>query len=70
MRAQPGDILVIEGFRTGQPARRGTIVEVGSADGAPPYVVSWLDAGGLTTMYPGPDAHVVPAGQPTDAPGS
>ena len=66
MHAQPGDTLVIEGFRTGQPPRRGTIIEVGSEDGTPPYLVSWLDAGNPTTVYPGPDAHIVPAGNEED----
>jgi hypothetical protein len=57
MRAQVGDVLIIEANTVGTPARRGTILEVRSADGAPPYLVRWED-GHEGLSFPGPDAHV------------
>jgi hypothetical protein len=60
MHAQPGDILVVESNIVGQSARHGTILEVHSPDGDPPFRVRWDDGHeGLT--YPGPDAHLAPA---------
>jgi hypothetical protein len=57
MQAQIGDVLIIEANTVGTPARRGTILEVRSSDGSPPYLVRWEDGHeGLT--FPGPDAHV------------
>lgn len=61
MRAQIGDRLVIERPRDSLPSREGVVVEIRGADGAPPYRVRWLDDGHETLVYPGPDAHVVPA---------
>lgn len=61
MRAKPGDVLVIEGRTTERHARRGTILEVRSPDGAPPYYVRWEDDGHEALTFPGPDAHVMPA---------
>jgi hypothetical protein len=57
MQAQVGDVLIIEGNSVGNPARRGTILEVRSADGSPPYWVRW-DDGHEGLSFPGPDAHV------------
>ncbi|HEX3335888.1 MAG TPA: DUF1918 domain-containing protein [Jatrophihabitans sp.] len=59
MHARAGDVLVIEGKTVGRPARRGTIVEVRSPDGLPPYWVRWED-GHEGLAFPGPDAHVAP----------
>jgi hypothetical protein len=57
MRAQVGDVLIIETHSVGNRARRGTIMEVRSADGAPPYWVRW-DDGHEGLSFPGPDAHL------------
>ncbi|HZC69396.1 MAG TPA: DUF1918 domain-containing protein [Jatrophihabitans sp.] len=62
MRANPGDVLVVEGQVVGQHARQGTILEVRSPDGSPPYLVRWED-GHEALTFPGPDAHVAPAEQ-------
>ena len=60
MRANVGDRLVVESNTVGSPRREGEIREVHGSDGAPPYVVRWSD-GHEGLMFPGPDAHVVPA---------
>ncbi|MCT2587931.1 DUF1918 domain-containing protein [Actinophytocola gossypii] len=66
MRAQPGDWLVVEQANTEREARRGRIEEVSLPDGAPPYRVRWLDTGRQALVFPGPDAHVVIAGELED----
>jgi hypothetical protein len=60
MKANVGDRLVVESHAVGSPRREGEILEVHGAEGAPPYVVRWSD-GHQGLMFPGPDAHVVPA---------
>lgn len=60
MRAQVGDSLVAESNRVDAARRQGEIVEVRGEDGGPPYVVRWSD-GHEGLVYPGTDAHVVPA---------
>lgn len=56
-----GDWIVVEGAALGVPTRCGQVVEVRHADGSPPYLVHWLDTGGTTLVFPGPDARVVTA---------
>jgi hypothetical protein len=41
--------------------QRGLITEVHGAEGAPPYVVHWLDNDHVATVFPGTDAFVVTA---------
>jgi hypothetical protein len=61
VHASVGDRLIIHGTHVDDHVRDGEILEVRGEDGGPPYVVRWSDGHeGLT--YPGPDAHVVPAG--------
>ena len=60
MKAQVGDSMVVESNRVDAARRRGEIVEVRGEDGGPPYVVKWSD-GHEGLVYPGADAHVVPA---------
>lgn len=61
MQARVGDRLVVEGKTVETPRREGEVVEVRGENGGPPYVIRWSDGHeGLT--YPGPDAHIVPAG--------
>ncbi|KUI32614.1 DUF1918 domain-containing protein [Mycobacterium sp. GA-2829] len=61
MKAKVGDWLIIKGTTIGRPDQRGMVTEVHSADGAPPYVVRWLDSDHLATVFPGPDAVIVSA---------
>lgn len=59
MRAHAGDWLIIERGDVDHHARRGRIEEVRSGDGAPPYVVRWLDNDHTVLVFPGPDARVL-----------
>ncbi|MGW5718603.1 DUF1918 domain-containing protein [Amycolatopsis sp. NPDC003865] len=63
MHAQPGDWLVVKGPRVDAPEQRGRILEVHSADGTPPYVVRWTADDHVSTVFPGPDAVVLTAGE-------
>ncbi|MDT5011046.1 MAG: hypothetical protein QOH57_2663 [Mycobacterium sp.] len=63
MQARTGDVLIVEGNTVGRPARRGTILEVRSASGTPPYWVRW-DDGHEGLAFPGPDAHIASAPEP------
>ncbi|MBE1495709.1 hypothetical protein H4696_002809 [Amycolatopsis lexingtonensis] len=63
MHAQPGDWLVVKGPRVDAPEQRGRILEVRSADGAPPYVVRWTADDHVSTVFPGPDAVVLTAAE-------
>jgi hypothetical protein len=58
MHAKPGDRIIIKGHRLGEPDRDGEILEVGDADGGPPYLVRWGDSGHTALLFPGPDAFV------------
>jgi hypothetical protein len=58
MQASSGDILVVEGKVVGHATRRGTILEVRSQNGTPPYWVRW-DDGHEGLAFPGPDARVI-----------
>jgi hypothetical protein len=60
MKAEVGDRLVVESNRVDAAPRQGEVVEVRGKDGGPPYVVKWSD-GHEGLVYPGADAHVVPA---------
>jgi Domain of unknown function (DUF1918) len=61
MKAKVGDWLVIKGATVDRPDQRGLIIEVHSSDGAPPYVVRWLENDHVATVFPGPDSVVVTA---------
>ncbi|MGH8792778.1 MAG: DUF1918 domain-containing protein [Stackebrandtia sp.] len=71
MKEKSGDRIVLKGTRVDDPPRVGIVVEAGSPDGAPPYLVRWLDDGHRSLVYPGADAHVEPRTPriPTDAGG-
>jgi hypothetical protein len=58
LRAEAGDRLVVRGHRVGKPRRDGDIIEMLGDDGAPPYVVRWLDDGRATRIFPGSDSYV------------
>ncbi len=63
MLAHVGDRLVVEGTHVGDARRIGVITGVRHPDGTPPYEVRWLDSGHEALIYPGPEAHVEPAGE-------
>jgi hypothetical protein len=58
MRAWIGDKLVVRGHHVGEHERDAEILEVHGADGAPPYLVRWLDTRHEALVFPGPDATV------------
>ncbi|MGW5072653.1 DUF1918 domain-containing protein [Rhodococcus sp. NPDC004095] len=59
--AVPGDWLVVKGTTVGAADEVGQILGVRREDGTPPYLVKWLHDGHEALVFPGPDAHVVPA---------
>ncbi|WP_433522593.1 DUF1918 domain-containing protein [Nocardia pseudovaccinii] len=61
MHAKPGDWLVVEARTIDGDVRRGLIEEVHGVDGAPPYLVHWVDTGHRALTFPGPDSHVLSA---------
>ena len=58
MHAKPGDRIIINGHRLGEPDRDGEILEARGADGGPPYLVRWSDSGHTGLLFPGADALV------------
>ncbi len=58
MRAQVGDKLVVVGHHVGEHGREAEILEVRSADGAPPYLVRWLETDHQALVFPGSDASI------------
>lgn len=58
MRAEVGDVIVVEGQQVDHPRRRGTVLEVVEGSGENCYRVRW-DDGRESLFFPGPDAHVV-----------
>jgi hypothetical protein len=63
MQASVGDQIHVNGAHVSDHERDGEILEVRGKDGAPPYVVHWLDTGHEALVFPGPDATVRPATQ-------
>jgi hypothetical protein len=64
MKAHVGDRLVVEGTHVGDPPRVGVITALRRPDGAPPYLVRWLDNEHEALVFPGPDARVEPPAAP------
>jgi hypothetical protein len=60
MRANVGDLLLVESNSAEQHRREGEIIEVHGPDGQPPFLVRWPD-GREALCVPGPDARVRPA---------
>lgn len=58
MRAHDGDWLVVEPEHVGGARRRGLILQVRGAGGAPPYLVRWADSGHEGLVFPGPGARI------------
>jgi hypothetical protein len=61
MYAKPGDEIVVDSERTGEPKREGEILEVESKGGVVRYTVRW-DDGHESNFFPGSTAHVVHLG--------
>lgn len=60
MHANVGDRLLVESGSAETHRREGEVLEVRGSDGGPPYLVKWED-GHEGLVFPGPDAHVLPA---------
>jgi hypothetical protein len=67
MIAHLGDRLVLNSTPLGDTRRVGVITGVRQDDGAPPYVVRWLEDGRTTMIFPDDEAHVESA-EPPPAP--
>jgi hypothetical protein len=59
MEAQVGDKVEVPGTRVDHTVRQGEILEIRGSDGAPPYLVRWLDTGQVSLVFPGPDARIL-----------
>lgn len=57
MRAEVGDRVVVPGRHVGDPVRVGEVIDVRSAEGAPPYVVRW-ENGHEAVCCPGPETRI------------
>jgi uncharacterized protein DUF1918 len=62
MDANVGDEIVVDAPHTGDPARRGEVLEVLQRGGIVHYRVRW-DDGHESVFFPRSDAHVVHLGQ-------
>jgi hypothetical protein len=58
MRAQVGDKLVVVGHHVGEHGREAEILEVHGEDGAPPYLVRWIETDHQALVFPGSDARI------------
>jgi hypothetical protein len=61
MKAKVGDRLVVLSKHLDDHVMEGEILEVHGVDGDPPFQVRWVETGHEALVFPGPDAHVVPA---------
>jgi hypothetical protein len=59
MEATIGDTICIHGNTVGHADKLGEIIEVWGDRGGPPYVVRYPD-GQERTIFPGPDAYIIP----------
>jgi amphi-Trp domain-containing protein len=57
MQATKGDEIIVRGNQVGAADRRGVIVDVRGAGGAPPYMVRWSD-GHEDLFFPSSDASI------------
>jgi hypothetical protein len=64
MEATIGDEICIHGNTVGHADKHGEIIEVRGDRGEPPYVVRFAD-GQERTIFPGPDAYVIPRQAPS-----
>ena len=63
MHASKGDHLVVDSRKVGSQPREGEIIEIHGQDGAPPYVVRWLESDHVATVFPAADATIVTAAE-------
>ncbi len=63
MHAQPGDEIVVDSVHTGEPPRRGEILEIVERDGVEHYRVRWDVDGHDAIFFPGSTTHVVNTGR-------
>ncbi len=61
MHAKVGDKIVVDALHTGDPERKGEIVEILGEGAVVHYRVRWHD-GHESLYFPGSDAHVVSPG--------
>ncbi len=57
MRANIGDHLVVAGSQS----RTGLIIGIVGKDGAPPYVIKWLNDSHIAMVTPDPYSRIVPS---------
>ena len=58
MDAAVGDHLMVRSHHVGDKPREAEILEVHGAEGAPPYLVRWLDDNHQGLFFPGSDVMV------------
>lgn len=58
LRAEPGDVLSIDGTGMSGLPRTGTIIAVAGQDGTPPYLVRWTAGDYESRISPGPGARI------------
>jgi hypothetical protein len=58
MDARVGDQIIVDGTRTGQPARQCEVLDVRGEPPALHYQVRWTD-GHESVFFPGSTAHIV-----------
>jgi hypothetical protein len=66
MKATIGDEICVHGNTVGHADKLGEIIEVRGNRGKPPYVVRFAD-GQERTIFPGPDAYIIPRQAPPPA---
>ncbi len=57
VRASVGDVLVVPGTES----RAGMVIGVVGKNGAPPYVIKWLNDGHIAMVTPDPYSRIVPS---------
>jgi hypothetical protein len=58
LRAEVGDLLVIDQDGAPGPSQIAMIIGVSGADGSPPYVVHWIAGDYESRIVPGAGAHI------------
>lgn len=58
LKAHVGDRITLAPTVPGSRTRDGVIVEVQNGNGAPPYIVHWLDTQERALLYPGANTSI------------
>jgi hypothetical protein len=66
MRADTGDLLIVNGRTDSSAARRAMVLQAHGPDGSAPFLVRWLESGREALVFPGPDAVVVTEAEQAD----